>query len=87
MKQSVTLDQLPAVPGVSVIALFEWTIVPSEGHVLLYRTETDPAPQELKGSTGEGSIDILESRAVYYELLSGTRSFQMTITSCRLANI
>ena len=83
----MTLDHMPALQGVPVIALFKWTIVPNEGRVLLYRTETDPAPQELKGASGTGSIDLQELRAVYYELLPGTHSFEMNIMSCRLANV
>jgi len=54
---------------------------------MLYRAETDPTPQELNGPSGEGSIEILESRALYYELLPGTHSFQLSTTGCKLVNV
>ena len=84
MKQKVILDKLPAMPGMGVIARLKWTITPPEGRVLLYRTETDPTPQELNGPSGEGSIDIVEPRTIYYELLPGMRNIQMAITGCKL---
>jgi hypothetical protein len=87
MKQLVTLDHLPALAGVPVIAQFRWTMSPRDGRVMLYRAETDPTPQELNGPSGEGSIEILESRALYYELLPGTHSFQLSTTGCKLANV
>lgn len=87
MKQMMTLDHLPALPGITVIAQFKWTMSPTDGRVLLYRTETDPTPQELNGPSGEGSIEVLESRALYYELLSGTHRFQLSTTGCKLPNV
>jgi hypothetical protein len=87
MKQMVTLDDLPALAGVPVIAHFKWTMSPREGRVLLYRVETDPTPQELNGPSGGGSIEILESPALYYELFPGTYSFQLSTTGCKLANV
>jgi hypothetical protein len=87
MKQMITLDHLPALAGVPVIAQFKWTMSPRDGRVLLYRAETDPTPQELNGPSGEGSVEILKSRILYYELLSGTHSFQLSTTSCKLANV
>jgi hypothetical protein len=54
MKQMVTLDDLPALAGVPVIAHFKWTMSPRDGPVLLYRVETDPTPQELNGPSGGG---------------------------------
>jgi hypothetical protein len=87
MKQIVTLDHLPALAGVPVIAQFKWTISPRDGRVMLYRAETDTTPQELIGPSGEGSIEILESRALYYELLPGTHSFKLSTTGCKLVHV
>jgi len=87
MKQMVILDHLPALAGVPVIAQFQWTMSPRDGRVLLYLEETDPTPQELNGPSGEGNIEILESRALYYELLPGTHSFQLSTTGCKLSNV
>lgn len=87
MKQMVMLDHLPALASVPVIAHFKWTISPRDVRVLLYRVETDPTPQELNGPSGAGNIEILEARALYYELLPGTHSFQLSTTGCKLANV
>ena len=87
MKQMVTLDHLPALAGVPVIAQFKWTMSPRDGRVMLNRAETDPTPQELNGPSGEGNIEILGSRALYYELLPATNSFQLSTTGCKLANV
>ena len=87
MKRMVMLDHLPALASVPVIAHFKWTISPRDGRVLLYRVETDPTPQELNGPSGAGSIEVREARALYYELLPGTHSFQLSTTGCKLANV
>jgi hypothetical protein len=72
MKHKCTLN----CPETAAMYFFKWEITPPEGGVLLYRTQTDPSPQELRGPSGEGSIEILEPRTIYCEFLPGTNNFK-----------
>ena len=56
---------------------FRWEITPANGHVKLYRTPTDPAPQELIGPAGAGRTQVVERQTLYYELLPGSESFEI----------
>lgn len=76
MKIKIFLDRAPA--GLPCKVKFRWTITPPEGRVLLYRTETDPSPQELNGPSGEGIIEIVEPQTLYYEYLVGTSNCVFT---------
>jgi hypothetical protein len=73
MKQKTVLN----ISETALVALFRWEITPPEGCVLLFRTETDPSPQELIGPAGEGSIELVEPRTVYFERLPGTEGFKL----------
>jgi hypothetical protein len=70
MKQKTVLN----ISETALVALFRWEITPPEGCVLLFRTETDPSPQELIGPAGEGSIELVEPRTPAVVELQATRA-------------